>query len=228
MREQKKAVGDKKTQRARATTSAKARYNDDGTPKNKYAVAQDTDNWGVDTPDPTNPEKTNRDSMSPSDKREFDRYQQDASRGQDTASQRARMKTIRGRTDLKTQRSIEAEQARVAGAELARKLKTAEGVDEKTFYSTRASRIKALDSELATAKKNLSGGAERAEKKRIAEAKAIINAEVATGYQPPTAETITDEQILAEIPDASPIELTEIRQALASGITMAQLKERVK
>jgi hypothetical protein len=220
-RETLKRISTERDQKVMSRLTSKEKRNEDGTAKNDAAVAVDFDTFFSDLgPDPQS-EKPNSDFLSKSQKKEFKRIMGEASRGHVGDDKFRRLAKFQKDIERKREREFAKKQAKVVTQKIddARKLATSKEQREV---------VKDAEKQLSAIAKRLEESFSREEKRdgglqdQLTDRQNALLEGIANPVAP-AAQTITDEQIKATIPDATPAEMVEIRAGLANGFTLEQM-----
>jgi hypothetical protein len=187
-RETLKRVRTEKDQRVASRISKRAKRNEDGSPKNDAAVAEDYDSFFTEI----NPEtgKPVSDMMTPSQKREYERYNEKASRGNVSDSEAGRIEKIKQRVTRKLEIAEASRLVEVRRKEMQEDIDSAQSKAEKDFYSNLKSQIDGVDKRLKGKFDDtpLFGGSKK--KTALKAKKASLEDQWAAGYQPQQAQAV--------------------------------------
>jgi hypothetical protein len=194
-----------KDKRQRDAISNKSTYNPDGTAKDDAAVANDHIKFFDDTgPDPDGDGKTNESFLTPSQRREYEKYKGIAATGK--VDDRLQRRMDKFQDDISTKRGKEFEKKQAQRGEESRKsliesrIASARNAEESKYYSVRDKKIKALEAKIKVP------GTKGKEKIRLRGEINLINDEILAGYTAPEADATpsvtTQEQFDALPPGA--------------------------
>jgi hypothetical protein len=219
-RETLKRISTERDQKVMSRLTSKEKRNEDGTAKNDAAVAVDFDNFFSDLgPDPQS-DKPNSSFLSKSQRKEFERIMNEASRGRVSDAKFKRIAKFQKDIEKKRERTFQKAQAKIVTdkIEAARKLATSKEQREvvKDAEKQISAIAKRLEESFSRVERKDGGLQDQLKDKQNALLEGIANPALA-------AQTVTDEQIKATIPDATPAELVEIRAGLANGFTLEQM-----
>ena len=201
-----------------------ARFDEGGNPKNAAGRAQQFTDFIDDLgPDPQS-DKTNFDSMTPSEKREFSRGLESMSRGTQTGEQQRRLANIQKRVEKRRGRDFSKKEAdRVQSASDLKTQNTKSLIksrEQKEEFKREVKDQERLKEAYKAAVKDFGADSEQA-------VRALSEWE---GFKfSVTDETdlaVTDDQIRSQIPDVTDVELGSIRRALDSGVSFETILER--
>jgi hypothetical protein len=178
----------KNEQRRMERTRNKARYNEDGTPKNDAAVFIEHKRFADDTGADPESDTTNYDRMTASQKREYDRYQKLVTSGARVPNRmQTRMDKIQEEVQAKSEKEFEAKTAQQKEESrkslIASRIASAQTAEESKYYSERERKIKAIDARKKT------GGLSSKEKVELTKQKNKLNEEIMAGYTAPEVDS---------------------------------------
>ena len=219
-RETLKRISTERDQKVMSRLTSKEKRNEDGTAKNDAAVAVDFDNFFSDFgPDPSS-DKPNSSFLTPSQRKEFQRIMNEASRGRVSDAKFKRIAKFQKDIEKKREREFAKSEAKKADDALTLAFKKAQTAEDNAQISAIKANLSEIKSRLED--KNSKTKPSKDERKSLNERRAELMGSLGS-FVGGTPDPVTDEQIKATIPDATPAELIEIRKGLANGFTLEQM-----
>jgi hypothetical protein len=216
-----KRTGTASDKRVTDQITRKARRDEEGGAKNDAAVAEDFDTFFSDSgPDPLITDKSNLDFLTPSQKREYKRFRSKAARGNVSDSDTRRIAKFQRDIETKRERTFNKSEAQKAENALTLASKKAQTAEDNAQISAIKANLSEIKSRLED--KNSKTKPSKDEKTSLSIRRQELM-DALGSFVGGTPDPITDEQIKATIPDATPAEMVEIRAGLANGFTLEQM-----
>jgi hypothetical protein len=183
-----KRIRTEKDKRVASRISKRAKRNEDGTARNDPAVAEDYDSFFTEINPATG--KPNQDLMTPSQKREYNRYMEKVSRGNVSDSEAGRIENIKKRVSGKIKVAESARLVEVRRKEMQEDIDNAQSKAEKDFYSNLKSQIDGIQARIDEGSYTPAQKKAGLEKQHEIQMRELMNKRAA-GYNPPQAEPET-------------------------------------